>query len=56
MNGNNEPDVIRLSRPVIDEREDGYYLYFHDLPPVLIENPIRFSPEDLEDTPPDPDA
>ena len=33
MDGSSEPDIIRIRRPVIDEREDGIYMYFHDLPP-----------------------
>ena len=33
MDGSSEPDIIRIRRPVIDERPDGIYLYFHPLPP-----------------------
>ena len=32
MDGSSEPDIIRLRRPVIDERPDGIYHYFHPMP------------------------
>ena len=51
MDDSNNPDIIRLRRPVIDKRPDGIYLYFHPLPPVLIKrNPISSG-----DWPCDPD-
>lgn len=31
MDGSSEPDIIRIRRPVIDERDGAYYLYFHRL-------------------------
>ena len=52
MDGSSEPDIIRLRRPVIDERPDGIYLYFHPMPSDLImHNPIHLSEEDRH--PPD---
>ena len=36
---------INLNHPVIDEQEDGYYLYFHDLPPLLGNDIIAFPDE-----------
>jgi len=52
MDGSSEPDIIRLRRPVIDERPDGIYLYFHPMPSDLItRNPIHLSPQD-KDPPP----
>lgn len=38
--------------PVIDKRDDGIYLYFHDLPPVLLKRP----PVIVDGTPPSPNA
>lgn len=40
---------VDLDHPVIDKRPDGYYMYFHDLPQVLLHNPIHLSPEDLDE-------
>ena len=36
--------------PVIDEQDDGTYLYFQDLPPLLLKGPI-ITPDDAP--PPD---
>lgn len=47
MDYNSEPDFIQFHPPVIDEHDGGYSLYFHDLPPILLNNPIIFSKEDL---------
>ena len=34
MDSSSEPDIIRIRRPVIDERPDGSIaLYFHTMPP-----------------------
>lgn len=38
---------VNLDHPVIDEREDGIYMYFHDLPPILYDDPIHISDDDL---------
>ena len=35
---------VNLDHPVIDQHEDGTYMYFHDLPPVLLKCPIRYPP------------
>ena len=35
---------VNLDHPVIDERPDGTCLYFHDLPPILLKDPIRYPP------------
>ncbi len=48
-----KPQEFFHDHPVIDEREDGYYLYWHDLPPVLLKNPIHLSEADMN--PPDQD-
>jgi hypothetical protein len=37
---------VNLDHPVIDDRDDGIYLYFTPLPPILLHNPIRFPPPD----------
>ncbi len=43
------PPEFFHDHPVIDEREDGYYLYWHELPPILLKgDPIHLSPEDLD--------
>ena len=42
---------VNLDHPVIDEREDGIYMYFHELPPILLKCPYIITPED--DDPPD---
>ena len=47
MDSNSEPDIIRYCRPVIDERPDGIYMYFHPLPAVLLKNPIIFGDDDF---------
>ena len=39
-----------LDHPVIDEREDGTRIHFHDLPPILLKCPYIITPED--DAPP----
>ena len=44
-----EPHRFFHDHPVIDKRPDGYYMYFHDLPQVLLHNPIHLSPEDLDE-------
>lgn len=44
---------VNLDHPVIDEQDDGIYLYFHDLPPILLKNPIILPDED--DAPHDED-
>ena len=55
MDGSSEPDIIRCPRPVIDERPDGIYLYWTEPPPILLNNPIHISDQDLfpdeDDTP-----
>jgi len=38
-----------LDHPVIDDRPDGTYLYFHDLPPILLKCPYVIVPD--QDTP-----
>ena len=48
MDYNSEPDIIQIHPPVIDRRDDGIYMYFHDLPPYLPK--LRILPEE---TPPD---
>ena len=40
---------VNLDHPVIDEQEDGIYMYFHDLPPILLKNPIRYPMPDEDD-------
>ena len=50
MDSNSEPDIIRIGRPVIDERPDGTRLYFSPLPTILLNNPIRLSPADKDAT------
>ena len=47
MDSNSEPDIIRYCRPVIDERPDGIYMYFHPLPAVLLNNPIIIGDDDF---------
>lgn len=39
-----------INHPVIDKREDGTYIYFHDLPPVLPEqqDDMTYSQEDAD--------
>ena len=39
-----EPQELFHDHPVIDERPDGTCLYFHDLPPILLKDPIRYPP------------
>lgn len=51
MDYSSEPDIIQIHRPVIDESDDGIFLYFHDLPPVLLKHP----PIIIDDTPHDQD-
>ena len=48
-----EPYEYFHDHPVIDEREDGIYIYFHDMPPLLLKDPIIYCDEDLpsEDCP-----
>ena len=53
MDANSEPDIIQIHPPVIDEREDGTYLYFHELPPILLKCPYIIPPE--EEDPDDED-
>jgi len=36
-----KPQEFFHDHPVIDEREDGIYLYWHELPPILLKNPPR---------------
>lgn len=44
---------VNLDHPVIDEREDGIYMYFHELPPILLKCPYIITPEDDDDPTPD---
>ena len=37
---------VNLDHPVIDKRPDGYYMYFHDLPPILLHHRIILDDED----------
>jgi len=40
---------VNLDHPVIDKRPDGTVrMYFHELPPILLKDPIILSPEDLD--------
>ena len=39
--------TVITDNPVINEREDGIYMYFHDLPPILYDDPIHISDNDL---------
>ena len=40
-----EPQEFFHDHPVIDERPDGTVrMYFHDLPPLLLKDPIRYPP------------
>ena len=41
-----EPQEYFHDHPVIDQRDDGTYLYFHDLPSVLLHPRIHLSDED----------
>ena len=41
-----KPQQFFHDHPVIDEREDGTYLYFTPLPPILLKNPIILPDED----------
>lgn len=43
-----KPQEFFHDHPVIDEREDGIYMYWTELPPILLKNPIRFN--DVEPT------
>ena len=40
--------MIDFNHPNIDKRPDGIYIYFHDLPPILYDDPIIIPPEDVE--------
>lgn len=55
MDANSEPDIIQIHPPVVDEREEGIYLYFHDMPPILLECPYIIPPEDDDEGPDDDD-
>ena len=44
---------VNLDHPVIDEQDDGIYLYFTPLPPILLHDPIILPDED--DAPHDED-
>lgn len=38
---------VNLDHPVIDKRPDGIYMYFHDLPPILLKrDPIIYDQEE----------
>ena len=39
---------VNLDHPVIDKRPDGTVrMYFHELPPILLKDPIILSEQDL---------
>ena len=41
---------VNLDHPVIDKRPDGTIrMYFHNLPPILLKNPIRYPPPPPDD-------
>ena len=42
------PPEFFHDHPVIDHREDGYYIYWTDLPHILLDNPIHLSDEDKD--------
>ena len=44
-----KPQQFFHDHPVIDEREDGTYLYFTPLPPILLKNPIILPDEDEDE-------
>ena len=46
--------TLNYDHTVIDEREDGIYMYFHDLPHILFDDPVHISGDDLY--PPDEDT
>lgn len=41
------PEEFFHDHPVIDEQEDGIYLYWTEPPPILLNNPIHISDQDL---------
>lgn len=43
-----KPQQFFHDHPVIDEQDDGIYLYFTPMPPTLLHNPIRYPPPDDE--------
>lgn len=46
-----KPQQFFHDHPVIDERDDGTVrMYFHDLPPILLHNPIILPDEDENQT------
>ena len=45
-----KPQELFHDHPVIDEQDDGIYLYFHDLPPVLLHNTILPEKDDNQST------
>ena len=44
------PQEIFHDHPVIDVRDDGIYLYFHELPSILLNTPICYSQPDDDQT------
>ncbi len=42
-----EPHRFFHDHPVIDERPDGYYMYWSGMSPILSHNPIHLSEQDM---------